>query len=267
MGSFSSKLGKKKAIAAAVAAPTVAAPVLPVAEVAPASAAAPAAPVDGAPPWAWSECLACKGVGFASTGTQCRICLHKTKFTGTVSFEVLDDGAIAWAVDDAAGVFMPPGQEAQVVVTEAKAVVRPPKEQKIVAEPEVVPVNVSEVTPKPVEGKGKGGRPRKGFILLINCGPLKAPSARQNSGRHVYYLSELLPELGEEMAVGRGVDSYYEIDFFARRDLFAQAGEEIASRFGTDVVVAEGVSTAPSDMKFLVDAIRPFAGMVIFPQN
>jgi hypothetical protein len=114
-------------------------------------------------------------------------------------------------------------------------------------------------TPEPQDGPG---RPKKGFILCINCAPWTG-MARKGSGRHVIKLSDCLARVGEQMAKENGKESFYQLDAFRRRDALAVYAPTLAKEFGADIVVALGVGTGQSDLKVLVDAIRPLAGMEI----
>ncbi len=110
------------------------------------------------------------------------------------------------------------------------------------------------------EDAAKGrGRPRKGFILLINCAPIRG-HGRPNSGRGVRYLSEVLVRYGQALAEASQAESYYDLDAFARRDAMAKVAVRMAEEFGADLVVA---STLSPDEKALVAALRPYAGMEI----
>ena len=112
------------------------------------------------------------------------------------------------------------------------------------------------------------GRPRKGWTLYVNCTPIRQPGGKRAT--KVILLSSVLRDVaatlvglaqqqGKKTASGEPVQSFYDIPVFERRDTIMANGESIAEGFGTDDVVADGVSTAQSDMKTLLDAVRPFA--------
>lgn len=103
------------------------------------------------------------------------------------------------------------------------------------------------------------GRPRNGFILLINAAPCRAPQ-----GRATTILSEVIQEVGAELARGAGVESFYadapNWNAFKRRDALCQAAPRIAVLLGGDFVIASG---ADPDTKALITALEPLADVVI----
>lgn len=104
------------------------------------------------------------------------------------------------------------------------------------------------------------GRPKKGFMLLINCAPVKGIQNKKNTGRAVYYLDEVLHKYGEAMAKDNNVESFYDIDGFARRDALAKVAGLMAAEFGADLVVA---APRTAELRTLTEALRPYAGMII----
>lgn len=237
------------------------------------------------PPWANPACVACGGLGFNSNGKPCRICDAKAKLAGrlpSVEFiiEPMGDGTVFWQhrTDDtiagqspltpeaAAGKATPVKAEEKVATETVTAPPpveppAPPEEAEAPTEAEQ-PAEGDTVDAKARSATGKAGRPKKGFTLCINCQPGKGIS-RQGSGRFVHYLHDVLGRYGKLMAAEAKVESYYDINAFDRRDALAKAAEAIAEEFGTDIVVASGVSAGQSDMRALLDAIRPFAGLEI----
>lgn len=194
----------------------------------------------------------------------------------------LDDGMLIW--EDKAR----PSPAAAPVVTQAPASMPPPfvapeqpqtqpaAQQLPTAEPSsVAPV---APTPKP-RGRPRAvalaqaitvsvetptdeatrGRPRNGFILLINAAPCRAPQ-----GRATTILSEVIQEVGAELAKGAGVESFYadapNWNAFKRRDALCQAAPRIAVLLGGDFVIASG---ADPDTKALITALEPLADVVI----
>jgi hypothetical protein len=120
----------------------------------------------------------------------------------------------------------------------------------------------TESTDTAVEVKPKRTRkPRKGtgFMLLINCAPMK------NVGDDVTSLHSLLVDLGAQMAAEiDDAETFYDIHAFDRRDALRKAGKAVAEGL-SGIVVADGVGTGESDLKALVDALRPFATVIITP--
>lgn len=126
--------------------------------------------------------------------------------------------------------------------------------------PEPAPVEAEE---KKAKG-GKRGRPTKPFVLIAGC--LEDPSVgsqgeKQGSGRYVYLLSEVLKHtIYPEMCRQTGKESYLDISVWDRRDMIARVGEQVATMFANDIVLADGMTEGQSDMRSLFDAIKPFAG-------
>ena len=261
MTSFAAKLAAKRDAKKGNGAPAMTAPKLAPStpskeqkETAPSETSAPRAHAD-APPWAHEGCPACKGCGFNSKGSACAICQHKTGTPVTgFDLDANDDGTVTWISKtdpDVCGVSPLPGQQAPPKATERDAAVTPEKGGEV--EPE---------KPKRQRRSRKTDEPIavNGLILCINCGPHK-PAA------NVVWLAELLEDLGKQMAAEMDgkVESFYDIDAFDRRDALRKAGEQIAESLSGKTVVAEGVGTGQCDIRALVDAIRPFAATVFYP--
>lgn len=100
------------------------------------------------------------------------------------------------------------------------------------------------------------GRPAKGFTLLINCGVVKGAGKLQ-------YAEEVLARYGEAMAKEAEESSFYQINAFHRRDALAGAAKVIAEDIGNDTLVVTGLGSGMSDMKALIDALKPYAGTII----
>lgn len=138
------------------------------------------------------------------------------------------------------------------------------------AAPEAAPVAEveSETTKKEKIARKEGaGRPKKGFILVVNAVVAKGEE-RYGSGRGVYRLEEILKTAGEKLveqskAAGNRVDSYFDLDAFQRRDAIAALAPQIVEEFGADMVVCNGIGVGQSDLRSLFDAIRPYASMEI----
>ena len=109
--------------------------------------------------------------------------------------------------------------------------------------------------------KGRG-RPKKGFALLINCGPYRNTGG---AGRKVHYLEEVLAILGQKMAEAADVESFYDIDAFTRRDQLAKVAPTVAEEFANEIVMVTGLGSGQSDMRVLVDALKPYAGLILTP--
>lgn len=225
-----------------------------------------------APPWAVEACPACKGVGFNTKGSPCRICQHKSSVSAT-SYELTpsDDGTMVIVSktdpDDCYVCTLPEVKSTKS--TEKDAATEP-------ADPPVEAEDNDSSGGGPDDGASdvpatsvKKKRSRKSktkiqddgsFMLCINCGPIRG------SDDSVVYLSELLNVLGPIMAVEAKVDSFYDIHAFDRRDALAKNGEAIVETYLQGrLVVAEGIGTGASDVRALLDAIRPHASLVLTP--
>jgi RecB family exonuclease len=260
-----------------------------------AQAVSVAEPVAGTepPPWAIAGCPACKGVGFNSRGKPCMICDTKQgaltnpagEKIGTPSLqftlEAVGNGTCKWtykADPTITGVCSMTAATAQEAPAPVKTTERssPPAaapaqgtQPAPEAAPPVAEATESEPTPDPVT-RGVRGRPRKGFILCINCRPVNGFGA-EKSGRYVHDLSDTLHLIGKQMVIESNkcqslenqVESFYELQAFARRDALAACAPKLVESFNTDLVIAEGVGSGMSDLKALTDALRPYAGMII----
>lgn len=258
-------------------APVVAAPQAP----APAPTAS-AAPVGDVPPWAVATCLACKGTGFNTKGSPCRICDSRTKavnglHSGLFILEATGDGTVVWVpregVNASEGSCVVPGAGAAEVKSEVReapvaaaapvaapapvapvsapaAPTRAPAAPAPAAEP---PSAQSEAeVPAEIPGAKRGrGRPAKGFRLLVGVAPTRI------SGE-VVHLDVVAAELQKSVATALNApDGYYTIEAFRRRDVLVAGVQQLATSFGTATVVC--VDPNAPDMRVLVEALRPLA--------
>lgn len=69
------------------------------------------------------------------------------------------------------------------------------------------------------------------------------------------------------MAIDNKAASFYDLDAFARRDALSAYAPKLAEEFAADIVVASMVGTGQSDLKVLLEAIRPFAGMEVIGES
>jgi hypothetical protein len=104
-----------------------------------------------------------------------------------------------------------------------------------------------------VNPKRAPGRPPKGFTLCVNCSPTKGGNGS------VLLLDEIMQRYGESLAAKQGVNSFYMLDDFKRRNALAFAAPVMAEEFGTNIIVVRGHS---QDIRALTDALRPFAEIV-----
>ncbi|MCP4897861.1 MAG: PD-(D/E)XK nuclease family protein [bacterium] len=110
--------------------------------------------------------------------------------------------------------------------------------------------DLSEVI-SPTKGRG---RPAKSFTLLINCAPIKG------GNKNVIVLDEVMHRYGEKLAAQQGVDSFFMLDDFKRRNALGHVAPSMAEELGTNLVVVRGHSP---DIRALCDALRPLAMLVI----
>lgn len=247
------------------------------------------------PPWATNNCTACAGLGFNTVGSPCRICDNdrvqagqapSTMFTitpvqdGIVHFQYQHDPSVQGhslskaplpsAPKQQERVEAPPIQP-QVQQQPTMAPIQPPVPGAAAAQAQAQPLNTTIVPAAQAgvtaeeedEGKQGKGRPTKGFMLMVNCGVIRG-AMKKNTGRYVHNLNTILAQIGMDMASQNNTESFYKLDAFARRDALAAYAPKLVDTFGADIVVANGV-TAGSDIKALVDALRPLAGCEVSP--
>jgi hypothetical protein len=259
---------------------------------APQQAEAPtvAAGASESPPWSDPGCKACEGRGFNSNGHPCRICDVTASKRGVPDsnqyiIEPVGEGRFVWESRNGSGAGASPTPSAKHEVKSQERVAEQPTPAPTPAPaptptpaPTPAPAPAPTPAPAPVEQgeptlknfTGSPGRPKRGFILCVNCQPTRGQEKKMGNGRYVHYLHKILDEIGsmmvEEARKGNsGIEHITDIDVWQRRDKIAQVGQAIADDFGTDIVVADGISTAQSDLRTLFDAIRPYAGMEIHP--
>jgi hypothetical protein len=221
-----------------------------------------------APPWADPNCGACQGFGMNTEGNPCRICDFSAAQRGRLApgaynLQQIGGGLFQWVAKDGthSGVSMlSPSSKPGVVADARTPSPAAPTHQGPV--PQGTPETEEEGEEK---GKGAKGRPPKSFLLCINCGPIRGVTTRGD--RSVIYLDQLLNSMAAEIATQYKAPSFYDIDAFARRDILSKLAPEAVKGFGTCLVVATGIGTGMTDAKALLDAIKPYAGMVIIGEN
>jgi hypothetical protein len=73
-------------------------------------------------------------------------------------------------------------------------------------------------------------------------------------------LDEVMERYGQVLAAEKGVENYYMLDDFKRRNALCSVAPQMAEEFGKNIVLVRGSST---DIRALTDALRPFAMIVI----
>jgi hypothetical protein len=231
---------------------------------------------DTAPPWANPECPACGGRGFNSKGQPCRICDAKAKGAGrptSSEYEIYvdDEGNLCWKlpgadIDQTEGSAPAPSGGTEVKA-EARSNLSSPEPDDL-PRPDPVVARANAQIAEDISQAGileslkakKPGRPKKGFLLAVNCTPT-GTIGQPGSGRHVHRLDRILDRMMTRMAKDAGVPSFYDLDVWDRRNKIAAAAPLLAEQFGADIVVAHGLGSGASELRTLVDALRPCAGM------
>jgi len=212
---------------------------------------ASAVPETTIPPWANPDCGACEGEGWNSKGNPCRICVSDSPSRKGILENCVVTGPRTWTAKIAPAKVAP--------------------EPKPAPKPALAPVKKTEITQEDIEATSnaappsehnaepepeKGGRKRKFFTLLIGC------VIQKTDTRRVIYLEDVFRDLRKKMCEAMGVENYWDIDAFRRRDKICFAADQYADDFGTNIVVATS-SSASVDFKAFVDALRPYASTVI----
>lgn len=127
------------------------------------------------------------------------------------------------------------------------------------------PAGVDPGDVKETKPGGRMGRPAKGFVLLINSICEKSEDIKD---RRPIDLAEVFARYADSMVeearkTNTEIVSYYDLDVFKRRDYMAKCAPLMAEGFGTAFVVVTGIGQGASDMKALVDALKPLAGTVV----
>lgn len=106
-----------------------------------------------------------------------------------------------------------------------------------------------------------GGMPdaeksKKAFCLAINI--------ESSAGKHATVdLHEAFSRYTQALAEAAGVESWWDISAFDRRDMLSKAAPLFAEEFGTKIVTVSGVGTGETDLSALVTALRPLASTVL----
>lgn len=251
------------------------------------------------PPWVDPDnrVSANGGIGFNSNGEPCKMSDLRARKAGLPTSDMFDiepmgDGTVMWIGKDGTPA---EGLEGRSPLTPTPPAPVKAQDRTEVARPTPAPAPAQAPAPAPAAGEyededdpedeedsededdkitseakaaaarengSKGGRPRKGFILVINA-VISSGAERKGSGRHAYNLHEILAELGQTMADENGAGSFYALNAFERRDALAAYAPLLVEKFRTDIVYVTGVGTGQSDIKALLDALIPHAGMVI----
>ena len=251
------------------------------------------------PPWANDDCRACEGLGFNSSGRPCKICDLAAKKAGkpqSSAFTILVDaeGFATWtligegeAEAEAEGKSPLPATEKpvkrkqaiEVPVAPAPVIEEPEEpeededededEDEAEAQAEAEAIEDATTTVEVLQAfkdtRAKPGRPPKSFTLLTNCASIRTSGKpKKGSGSYLYFLDEILRDIGAEMALKSRKASFYDLDVWDRRNKLGAMAPMLAEMFGTDIVVAVGVNGS-ADLKALLDAIRPYCGIEIIP--
>lgn len=168
----------------------------------------------------------------------------------------------SWAsmMGEAAPAAKPPAQPAPTVspaLQEALAAVKPVVQESLDAagvtdEDANEPPTLAQTAQAIKSAKRAVGRPKKGFRLLIGAVSL---------GSKCDTAERIFGEIGAEMAAAGGVDSFFQLDTFKRRELWPRNAANIAERVnGVDIVCP--VRPDP-DLGAMIAALKPLAAEVI----
>lgn len=245
----------------------------------PPQAPAPAQANVTTPPWAVPGCTACGGWGFNTQGQPCRICDINRTNAGQASssaFNVqnLGNGYCSWSHKEQPQINgispLAPASTAPVVADERSNYRPQPQAQAPAQAPLQPPAQAPQSQPQAPQAqqpgedddeKGTRGRKKKSFILMVNCVPARGVTG--NGDRRVIFLTQILTEVQAQIADAMKAPSFFDLDPFQRRDLISRRGPDLAARFETAIVCANGLPSGQSDYRALVDAIRPYAGMEV----
>jgi len=187
-------------------------------------------------PWAVENCPSCGGCGLNSKAGACRICLQrKTKDQpGEEGFEIVSEDGIYSVVPRA-----PREQEEK----KAKRG-RPPKAKEEEDPPEPEPLVLADT-------EKKRGRPLGRPILLINC--------TLEYDDEITDLHQLFTEVKAQLVAHEGVDNFYSVDVWKRRELIAMVGEKLAGEYRNKFIRC---TTTDAEKLALVEALRPHSRVI-----
>lgn len=269
----------KKIVEARAAAPAAA--VATPEQVPDATVAEPVAAVE-APPWHAKQCQACvKTPGINSKGHPCRACDNyamREGRPGSAAYVIAHDatGTLTWTLRAGDAPADPNRGASQPVVqtptptsapTEAPKRTRRTKAEMEAARaaeapaptspaptPSITVLNVTNEVAPQTSTSGKDAVlavTQPGFILFLNALPLR---------QDYVDLTEVLLAEGRDLAKELGVESYYMLDAFKRRDMLASAITEVVKSLEGKNVVS--LSPGP-ELKAYIEVLRPLAKMVI----
>lgn len=226
---------------------------------------------DGMPllavPWANPACPACKGTGWVN-GLPCPVCKGSAANRGVPSPNTIEtmpssEPGVAYfrnpLVPGWEGRCPMPGYGAPAVAQEQYAAPQTPT----VAAPNQA-TGEAQVPSQPGDtaaAKERRGRPKKSFIICVNCAPIQNVVAKD---RDVMMAADLLQEVGAKVASQLNQPSYFQCDPFQRKDYIRAASAVICSEITSGIVVFENLGTNESDLRALYDALRLNAGTIIF---
>ena len=223
-----------------------------------------------APPWAMPSCSACSGAGFNTKGNPCRVCDVKADDgvkSRHFSIEAVDDGSFVWVHkkdDDNAGVS--PGQTYnRDEPASSSRTKEETKDVEVEDAPKAKDASKAKETKKakedvPAATAATAATANTGsFSLYINCRPTKTGKGIAK----VTDFHDILEEARSELASVSNVESFYDLDAFKRRDAIAAVAPKVAEMVGKGALVACGIGTGASEIRALVDALKPLAKQVV----
>jgi len=215
------------------------------------------------PPWARPTCKACEGVGFASAGNVCRICL--SKWDGDIKkYETgVHESKYLWAGPTEGMCPVPESHLKKQAKDEAKPKPEPMpkvKKGKVIRTEELQPEQDTKLeTPEEAAGlkietdTGRGrGRPKRTFSLLIGVVPDK-------NGLNTERLETIIAEFHEKVAAELGAGDYYIADPFKRRDAMCKLIVDEMKESKTTTII---VTSKSPDIDAVIAALIPHADSI-----
>lgn len=217
----------------------------------------------GKPPWADPECKACGQAwhnGFNSRGAPCRICLTTAPAAGR-PVELSRFVVVPFGWEEAAAAPAPAPTSAPAAKEEEPKPA--PEAPDDTLDEEVAPTIAEAAAQPPKVGRRKAtdsnphgaGRKPKTFTLLLGCAPIRV------SGK-VLLIEDIFKQFRDELCEAKGVDNFWDLDAWRRKDAMSYVAEQIADRLGTATVVCTA-SSGSQDLKAFIDALRPYASTII----
>lgn len=200
-------------------------------------------------PWADSSCGSCGGTGQnIKKGRPCMLCASTAKQRGVpeqawFEIEAAADGSLTWTIRPK---FV---DKYEAFLDGADAAPEQPQNEETQTDadtstddsPAPADAGAAEAKPEkqdeaPEAGTGRGGRrkgsgrPKIGVQLRLGITVVKGPNRKHMT------IQDLLLRYGSQLAEANGVDNYFALDAFMRRDRLAQMAAQIVEDLGTVII-------------------------------